>query len=152
MIHSSNRNLIKKEKSLNLRANKALLEEIITQLEHERALREKDQQLIQLLLQKLQEVGIEPPSLMTENIEEKFEDTSPLLQDGSSKSLGQLLERRANLRSERSPMTIHYHNFGFWTMMSDSTIPTVASVAKRIIFGPGPQHRVDILHQTSGEQ
>lgn len=148
MIHASKIKPIK-EKSFNSRANKVLLEEIVTQLEKERNLRQKDQKIIELLLKCLEENGIQPPNY--DNNEENIPTIiSPLLQDGSTKSLGKLLDSRANFRSERSPMSIHYNNLGYWTMLSDQNIPTVASAAKRIIFGSGPQHRVDILHSMTG--
>lgn len=148
MIHASKLQPIK-EKSFNLRANKVLLEEIVTQLENERKLREKEQETIKLLLKCLEENGITPPDL-NNNEEIQSTEVSPLLQDGSTKSLGQLLDSRASFRSSRSPMCIYYKDLGYWTMVANQKIPTVASAAKRILFGSGPQRRVDILHSMTG--
>jgi ABC-type glutathione transport system ATPase component len=136
--------------SFNLRANKALLEQIIQQLENERKLRDQDRQYIQQLLLCLNEHGISPPDVSHEEDEKVNEEISPLLQDGSTKSLSQLLDSRANLRSERSPMAIHYENVSYWTMVTSQQIQTVASALSNIFFRSGPQYRVDILHSITG--
>jgi energy-coupling factor transporter ATP-binding protein EcfA2 len=136
--------------SFNLRANKAFLEQIIQQLENERKLRDKDQQYIQQLLFCLNEHGIHPPEINHEDDEKMNEEISPLLQDGSTKSLSQLFDSRASFRSERLSMAIHYENLSYWTMVTNQQIQTVASVLTKIFFGSGPQYRVDILHPITG--
>jgi ABC-type glutathione transport system ATPase component len=151
MIHATASSNYQKQKSFNSRAKKAFLDELITQLENERRLREKDQQYINLLLSSLHNHGISPPSPLDQHEQDHLATViSPLLADGSTKSLGQLLESRANLRSDRSPMTIHFENLSYWTMTNYQTIQTVASVAKKIFFGSGPQTRLDILYPVTG--
>ena len=151
LSHSTLSHGRRKVSSFNLRANKELLEQIIQQLNNERKGRERDQQYIQQLLLCLHQHGIHPPEeINDENNEQMNDEVSPLLQDGSTKSFRQLLESRANFRSERSPMAIHYENLSYWTMVTKQQIQTVASAASKILFGSGPQSRVDILHSMTG--
>ena len=77
-------------------------------------------------------------------------EISPLLQDGSTKSLQDLLNNRKNFRSERTLIPIHFNDLSYWILKTTSKIPTVATVAKNFIFGKGKQYRVDILHNMTG--
>jgi ABC-type transport system involved in cytochrome c biogenesis ATPase subunit len=158
MIQASNYSALhQKEKSFNSRTKKALLEELITQLDHERKLREKDQQYIKLLLSSLHDHQIPPPEY--EQLEQDphlSSVISPLLPDGSTKSLGQLLESRANFRSNRSPMTIHFTNLSYSTMIethtnTSSSIQTVATVFQNLfIFNSKIKIPYQILYPTTG--
>ena len=132
----------------NMKANKKIYQNLVHQSE-------RDRQYIAALEALLRERGIEVPA--TTDIETGFTRSRKysqsaaleLLPDAEYETLRQNFAAVAKL-VRMDDVEVQYRDLSFWGMVPKTTIPTVGSTFKHMIFGSGPKHRTDILKGLTG--
>jgi len=133
----------------NVRTNRKIYNELMSQ-------RERDALYIQALEEVLRENNISLPPPVTEysfrgdkSHSSQQLETPTLDKDGSVTSIETTINR-IKQHHMSDEISIQFRNLTFWGMVPERTIPTVGSTLRKMLFGSGPKHRVDILHDLTG--